>query len=253
MIPDSVADIGNSAFKNCRNLRTATIGSGVYVIPYEAFEGCYNLGTVTLGEWVDTIENYAFNGCNSLTNLIVLGDAISEDPNFVGTYAFSGVPASMVVYVDPNASGWGDTWKGYEVRVGIPGPSATTTTPEPVPHEWLSGTAASILAAHGGDYEAAAMASAANGVNKVWECYVAGISPADPAARFLATITMDADGKPEISHNPPLSAEEEAKREFRVLGKRMLDPDEDWTDVTDIPDPDAAGYRFFKVTVRMRE
>ena len=97
------------------------------------------------------------------------------------------------------------------------------------------------------------MASAANGVNKVWECYVAGISPTDEDARFLATITMDADGKPEISHNPPLSAEEEAKREYRVLGKRTLAPDEDWADVTDVPNPDAAGYRFFKATVRMRK
>ena len=64
---------------------------------------------------------------------------------------------------------------------------------------------------------------------------------------------MDADGKPEISHNPPLSAEEEAKRELRVLGAKALDAPEPWDDVTDVPDPDAAGYRFFKVKVRMKE
>ena len=69
----------------------------------------------------------------------------------------------------------------------------------------------------------------------------------------MATITMGADGKPEISHNPPLTAEEEAKREYRILGAETPDAPEPWTDVTDVSDLDAAGYRFFKVKVRMKE
>ena len=88
-------------------------------------------------------------------------------------------------------------------------------------------------------------------MNKVWECYVAGISPTNATERFEATITMDANGKPEVSHNPSLSAEEEAKREYRILGAKSLDGA--WDDVTDLQDPDAAGYRFFKVKVRMKE
>ena len=56
----------------------------------------------------------------------------------------------------------------------------------------------------------------------------------------------------ETKWNPPLTAEEEAKRVYRVLGKKSLDADEDWDDVTDIPDLDAAGYRFFKVSVEMK-
>ena len=128
----------------------------------------------------------------------------------------------------------------------------TRTTPAPVPYAWLRDFYPEIADEYDA-YEAAALAPAANGVNPVWECYVAGISPTDPAARFLATISMDTDGTPHISHLPPLSAEEEAKREFRILGKRTLAPDEDWADVTDLADSDAAGYRFFKATVRMRE
>ncbi len=93
---------------------------------------------------------------------------------------------------------------------------------------------------------------AANGVNKVWECYVAGISPTNAAARFEATIEMGADGKPVVRWNPPLAPEEEAKRMRKVLGKRTLVPTEDWVDVTDEADPDAAGYRFFKVKVEMK-
>ena len=95
--------------------------------------------------------------------------------------------------------------------------------------------------------------STANGVNKVWESYVVGLDPTDEDARFLATFMVDTNGKPEISHNPPLTAEEEAKREYRILGAETLDAPEPWTDVTDVLDVDAAGYRFFKVTVRMKE
>ena len=93
---------------------------------------------------------------------------------------------------------------------------------------------------------------AANGVNKVWECYVAGIDPEDEKARFIATITMDAGGKPVVKWNPPLTEEEAAKRTYRTLGKKTLDLNEDWTDVTDEADLDVAGWRFFKVKVEMR-
>ena len=136
--------------------------------------------------------------------------------------------------------------------LATPAYTETQTTPEPVPYSWLDADAATILAAHGGDYEEAGNAMAANGVNKVWECYVAGISPTNAAARFEATIEMGADGKPVVLHDPPLSAEEEAKRTYRTLGKKSLDPAEDWADVTDESDLDAAGGRFFKVKVEMK-
>ena len=89
-------------------------------------------------------------------------------------------------------------------------------------------------------------------MNKVCECYVAGIDPTDATATFTATIEM-VNGQPHITHDPPLSAAEEAKREYRTLGKRTLDQDENWTDVTEVPNLDAAGYRFFKASVRMKE
>ena len=41
-------------------------------------------------------------------------------------------------------------------------------------------------------------------------------------------------------------------RTYRTLGKKTLDPNEEWTDVTDESDLDAAGWRFFKVKVEMR-
>ncbi len=133
------------------------------------------------------------------------------------------------------------------------GRTETVTTPEAVEYSWLSREAAPILANSGGNYEVAAAAMASNGVNKVWECYVAGLTPTNAEARFEATITIGADGKPDIAYNPPLSAEETAKREYIILGKRSLDLAEEWTNVTDVPDLDEAGWRFFKVKVRMKK
>ena len=86
-------------------------------------------------------------------------------------------------------------------------------------------------------------------MNKVWECYVAGLDPTDEEARFEATITMDSNGKPHIEWNPPLPAAEAAKREYRILGAKSLGGA--WDDVTDMADPDAEGYRFFKAKVEM--
>ncbi len=60
------------------------------------------------------------------------------------------------------------------------------------------------------------------------------------------------DGRPVVKWNPPLSEDESAKRTYRTLGKKTLDPNDEWTDVTDVDDPDAAGWRFFKVKVEMR-
>ncbi len=120
-----------------------------------------------------------------------------------------------------------------------------------IPSDWIEEKAASALARADGDHEAAANATAANGINKVWECYVAGISPTDETARFEATIEI-VDGKPVVRWNPPLPAEEEAKRTRKILGKRSLDDPDGWQDVTNLDDPEAAGYRFFKVSVEMK-
>ena len=63
---------------------------------------------------------------------------------------------------------------------------------------------------------------AANGADKVWQCYVAGISPTNAASRFLATIAVDANGMPVVSWDPKLPQEEEAKRTYTVEGKELL-------------------------------
>lgn len=76
--------------------------------------------------------------------------------------------------------------------------------------------------------------------------YVAGTDPNDASSTFSASIEI-VDGRPVVTWTPDLLGE----RDYRILGKKTLSSDEDWTDVTDIQNLDAAGYRFFKVSVEM--
>ena len=127
----------------------------------------------------------------------------------------------------------------------------TLTTPEPVPYSWLDTRCPALVAAHGGDYEAAAWSIAANGENAVWECYVTGIDPIDASARFLARIDMLGDVVI-VTPDPDLNeGGARHEREYRILGKRSLDATENWVDVTGLPHPGADGHRFFRITVSL--
>jgi uncharacterized repeat protein (TIGR02543 family) len=126
--------------------------------------------------------------------------------------------------------------------------NAATESEIAVPYAWLESGAAAVLAANGGDYEAAAMAMAANGVNTVAECYVAGMNPADDGQFLKATIAVVGE-KPVVSSDP----RDEETRIYTVYGKKSLtDAEEDWADVTENPDPESEGYRFFRVGVKLR-
>ena len=55
-----------------------------------------------------------------------------------------------------------------------------------------------------------------------------------------------------VKWNPPLTEEDALKRTYRTLWWKTLDPSEDWADVTDESDLDAAGCRLFKAKVEIR-
>ncbi len=128
-------------------------------------------------------------------------------------------------------------------RPGDPAASETTTTPVPVPHAWLD---AYVGRFGGGDYEAAAHATGANGV-ALWASYVAGLDPADAASRFTAKIALGADGIPVVTWSPDLRTAE-PPRAYTVYGKPDLGAAA-WTPVTDA---NRAAMRFFRVEVEIR-
>ena len=107
-----------------------------------------------------------------------------------------------------------------------------------IPVSWIDENAPSAVASAGGDYEAAAKALAANGANKVWECYVAGLSPTNAAARFEARVGFE-NGEPVVTWNPDLGA----ARDYVVEGKTNL-VDRSWG-------PTNESTRFYRVKVSM--
>ena len=120
----------------------------------------------------------------------------------------------------------------------------TATTPVAVPWFWLEREAAAILAAKGGDYEAAAKAKAANG-RTVWECYVAGVGTTNAAAEFRVKSISISDGQVTVEWDPDLNLNGTAtNRAYVVQGKRTMDGKWDETD---------EDSRFFRVLVRMPE
>lgn len=122
----------------------------------------------------------------------------------------------------------------------------TTKSPVEIPYSWLMVKGAEVLKVAEGDCEAAAMATAANGM-AVWECYVSGMDPEDTEAQFRAELIQEGE---EWKVKPV--GGKKAGRRYRVEGKREM-TDEKWEDMTDVEDFEAEGWRFFRVGVELAE
>ena len=121
----------------------------------------------------------------------------------------------------------------------------TETTPTSIPYAYFDTAYPALLADFGGDYEAAANATAANGVNKVWECYVAGISPTNETAKFEARIEIGADSQPIVSWEPDLNeGGTKHERIYTVEGRESLTQGS-WG-------PTNANSHFFRVKVELK-
>ena len=83
-IPDSVVEIGNSAFEDCRELISIVIPNSVNYIGDSAFKGCEMLSSVTMSTSVVIIGNEAFHSCSKLSQ-IELPNSLKK----IGDYAFS--------------------------------------------------------------------------------------------------------------------------------------------------------------------
>ena len=70
-IPNSVTSIGASAFRGCSSLTSINIPNSVTEIGWYAFRGCIRLKSITIPESVTSIDSYAFKGCSSLKSVKV--------------------------------------------------------------------------------------------------------------------------------------------------------------------------------------
>ena len=213
-------------------LSATTHPAAQYTITFDANGGQFSSAvdslTATLGcELPDCIptptrRGYLFDGWRTMTDEEYYGTS--------GTKSISSYPVAgnVILYAQWH---WDDNV------------DYTVTTPEAVPYSYFDTAYPMLLAEYGGDYEAAAKATAANGYNKVWECYVAGISPTNETAKFTAAIEM-VDGVPQITWSPDLNTNG-IERTYTIWGKTNLMDGVEWECPTN------SAHRFFKVRVEM--
>jgi hypothetical protein len=72
-IPNSIRQIGNSAFADCTSLTSISITNGVEVIGTSAFSRCTNLVSITIPASVTAFGDGALDNCKKLTSITVDG------------------------------------------------------------------------------------------------------------------------------------------------------------------------------------
>ena len=87
VIPDTVDEIADYAFKDCTSLSSISIPDSVVEIGRSAFQKCTSLKSISVPEKIVSIGDYAFEDCSSLSE-ISIPDGILK----IGIDAFSGTP-----------------------------------------------------------------------------------------------------------------------------------------------------------------
>ena len=79
-IPDTVTEMGTSAFSSCGQLADVTIGNGLTQIPTQCFQYCGSLSSIIFGTGIREFGNNSFSYCNSLER-IQIPEGVTLIPN----------------------------------------------------------------------------------------------------------------------------------------------------------------------------
>ncbi len=78
VIPDSVTEIGEAAFKNCSSLESIDLPDNMTSIAQETFYGCTGMKQLPDLDGIVSIERQAFGGCISLSGDLILPDSVKK-------------------------------------------------------------------------------------------------------------------------------------------------------------------------------
>jgi len=122
-IPNSVTDIGDGAFKSCKNLTEITIPNSVTTLGKEAFDGCKGLTSITIGNGVTSIGEEAFDDCVGLT-----GVTIPDSVTSIGEQAFRGCTSLAGITIGKSVTSIGkQAFKGCKSLTGVIIPDGVTS------------------------------------------------------------------------------------------------------------------------------
>lgn len=82
-MPDTITEISDDAFKQCRNLKSVKLSQKLIKIGSSAFFNCIDLVNLSLPESLEMIEDNAFHFCESLESITIL-----QNVEKIGIYAF---------------------------------------------------------------------------------------------------------------------------------------------------------------------
>ncbi len=77
IIPNSVKDIGISAFTGCTNLTKITLPDSITSIKDYTFNNCENLTKITIPDSVTSIGDFAFTNCMELSEIVIPDSIVS--------------------------------------------------------------------------------------------------------------------------------------------------------------------------------
>ena len=99
VLPDTLVEIGNSAFFRMLSVKSVALPDSLKVIDIDAFSFCTALSNISGGANVETIGNYAFSYCTSIP-----GFQFSENTTSIGSGVFMGCASLTNVYLPKGLS-----------------------------------------------------------------------------------------------------------------------------------------------------